>query len=317
MVPAPFVFSSVCRIAGILLPGICLLSCIYPVPSFCNSISLEGAPARLDVPLGETLAYTLRLSWSGEQDLYRVVHIVDPHLERFEIGASTVEQKNVVENDRRISEYITRYELVPREEGKGRIGTITVQYRIPPDTTTYHLTTAEYAITITPPSASFAEGRTIPAIVILGMLCILAAYFVFGRKVKRYIPAFCTPNEEEDTSDQISSPREEALEKVAQLKNARISGKIRDLYAEIPGILSTYLVRRFDLMIPRSSWEDIIRIAGKMDIESDRIQQLHHFRQECEKVLFAATIPAPEEIDSFLKKVVEWLEQIDRSFVDQ
>jgi hypothetical protein len=239
--------------------------------------------ARLEKPVvraGESIKLQVTAEWSGNEKL-QVYAPSSPDLDRFEITGIASAAAVVKNKERTVYKKIFTYTLHPKAAGKGRIGSVVLEYENGEQKRS--VSTREISLEILPKPKSYA-----PVIKkVLAAILALAFIGVAGRAVLRYIKKGKTPS-----PVLVEKTLEEKI--LERIKAGETLTDGAEYFSLISTALREYLGEKFQIKAATSSAiQAALRERGTPPDFSDRVERI---LVACDAVKFAGHQPGKEKI---------------------
>lgn len=265
------------------------------------------------VRIGDVFTYTVEIEWAAGIELGETS--VGEKLGVFEMRKiSPVVDKKL--SDER-SQRIYTYELVAFETGEFEIPPFKVKYRTvdKQEKEAESLPLKIKVVSVLPADKKDLALRPLkpPADIrpnyarlywflgaILGLIVLTLAGLLLLKKWRQ------RKFEEVTLVEDLRPPDEIAREKLMRIKNSSLlsEGKIKEYYSQVADTIRIYLGRRYNILaIDMTSFELLNTLESQVRVDSEILNLLSEFLDECDLVKFAKYIPPQEQ----------WLPLIDKA----
>lgn len=276
-----------------------------------NHVSIESKVDRSKITIGDRITYTILVKRGenvqvefpdfGENlGAFEILDYVEPE-------AVTEDSLEVLQRDYIISTFDTGEYLIPA---------VAVNFIVSPDTVVQQLRTEEIKIEVESLKPSEAGdirdiktpleierdyrrlirlGIALLCIILLGILVYL---FIRKRRGQSLLPM--RPKHERP-------PHEIALDELDDLVRSGIwmDGKVKEYYVRISDVIRKYIRGRYYLDAPEMTTSQLIEMFKIEKIDSEIIDLVAEFLDECDLVKFAKYIPDDEEMQTTTDRAYE------------
>lgn len=298
-------------------PFLCALFSIALIFLLCHSadcqsdsiqarIELKASVDRPEVPLNEKLTFTVQASWVGEQNRFSITPVIPPECENLEILGSSSLNESKIEEGKTKSLKTFNFVLKPVQTGKGRIGSVQVNYVDHSTQDSSSLSTQPISVQVTP---SVRERGTSykTALVIAIVAVLIYVVYTARRKTKRIqIP--------EDRAGTKLEPEEQSLEEKTLQKLDEIyqevqPGRLETFPSLLHSLLTGYLESRHHVVTSGKTTNDIISSLSNLNLPAEKMTLLKEILSKCDLVKYAGERVEREKCEEMIDQTRKFLEQ--------
>jgi len=270
-----------------------------------TKIQLEARVDRPDLPLNEKLTLTVRASWDGEQDRFRVTPIAPPQCENFEIlGSSSVNEAKMVEGKTKSTKTF-EFILKPTQTVSGRIGSVLFSYVDNVIGDSSSLSTQPISVKINPPIEKKAPDYKIFLIIAIVLIFIYVVYSA-KRKTKRIKIS-------DQTKEEVKIPEktleEKTLENLSFLSPPISEGKTDEFSSKVYKLITNYLEEKYHIFTTGKTTNDIVESLSTLNLSEEQVNLIKDILSSCDLAKFAKEMVEKEKCEETFSKVKKILEQ--------
>jgi hypothetical protein len=270
-----------------------------------TKIQLEARVDRPDLPLNEKLTLTVRASWDGEQDRFRITPIIPPQCENFEIlGSSSVNEAKMVEGKTKSTKTF-EFILKPTQTGNGRIGSVLFSYVDDVTGDSSSLSTQPISVKINPPIEKKTPDYKIFLIISIVLILIYVVYSA-KRKTKRIKISDQTKEEDKIPEKTLE---EKTLENLSFLSPLISEGKTDEFSSKVYRLITNYLEEKYHIFTTGKTTQDIMESLSTLNLREDQVAWLKDILSTCDLAKFAKEMVEKERCEETFSKVKKFLEQ--------
>ncbi len=281
-----------------------------------NSISIDSQVDKSTIRIGDLIKYTVTVTHS--EDVTVQTPSLGANLGTFEIREYTPPKSE--KKDGQIIEQIT-YTVSTFDTGAYEIPPLTFRYTIPGDTTEHVLQTEKlkiYVESLKPSEAGDIRDIKGPlslppnyrqliiwGSVALGVALLLGAlYYIYRRKKAG---KGLLPKKEEPPRP----PHEMALDELNALRASSLlaEGRIKEYYIQVSEIIRRYIEGRYFIIALELTTFELIEKMRAAEVETEIVQMIHDFLDNCDLVKFAKYQPTEKENVEIIERAVEIVER--------
>jgi hypothetical protein len=275
------------------------------IDSLETKIELEAWVDRPELPFNEKLMLTVRASWDGEQDRFKITPITPPECENFEIlGSSSVNETKMVEGKAKSTKTF-EFILKPTQTGTGRVGLVLFSYVDNVTGDSSSLSTQPISVKINPPIEKRAPNYKVFLLIAIALIFIYVLYSA-KRKTKRIKIS-------DQTEEEISIPEktleEKALGNLSVLSPLISEGKADEFSSKVYKLITNYLEEKHRIFTTGKTTNNIIDSLSPLYLPEEQINLLKEILSTCDLVKFAKEMVEKERCEEILNKVRKFLEQ--------
>jgi hypothetical protein len=270
-----------------------------------TKIQLEARVDRPDLPLNEKLTLTVRASWDGEQDRFRITPIIPPQCENFEIlGSSSVNEAKMVEGKTKSTKTF-EFILKPTQTGNGRIGSVLFSYVDNVTGDSSSLSTQPISVKINPAIEKKTPDYKIFLIIAIVLIFIYVVYSA-KRKTKRIKISDQTKEEDKIPEKTLE---EKTLENLSFLSPLISEGKTDEFSSKVYRLITNYLEEKYHIFTTGKTTQDIMESLSTLNLREDQVAWLKDILSTCDLAKFAKEMVEKERCEETFSKVKKFLEQ--------
>lgn len=270
-----------------------------------TEIQLEASVDRPALPFHEKLTLTVKASWDGEQNRFKITPITPPECENFEIlGSSSVNETKMVEGKTK-SFKTFEFILKPTQTGSGRIGSLLFSYVDNVTGDSSSLSTQPISVKINPPIEKKAPNYKIFLIIAIVLILIYVVYSA-KRKTKRIKITDQTAEEAKIVEKTIE---ERNLGMLSAFSFLISEGKTYEFSSKVYKLITNYLEEKYHIFTTGKTTQDIIESLSTLNLREDQITLLKDILSTCDPVKFAKEMVEKERCEETFSKVKKFLEQ--------
>ncbi|MCK4427014.1 MAG: BatD family protein [candidate division Zixibacteria bacterium] len=270
-----------------------------------TKIQLETWVDRPELPFNEKLILTVKASWDGEQNRFKITPITPPECENFEIlGSSSVNETKMVEGKTKSTKTF-EFILKPTQTGTGRIGSVLFSYVDNVTGDSSSLSTQPINVKINPPIEKKAPNFKIILIVAIALIFIYVVYSA-KRKTKRIK---ITDQTKEEVKIPEKTLEEETLETLSALSPLISEGKADEFSSKVYKLITNYLEEKYHIFTTGKTTNDIIDSLSPLNLSEEQIGLIKDTLFTCDLIKFAKKMVEKEKCEEIFNKVKKFLEQ--------
>jgi hypothetical protein len=275
------------------------------VDSLETKIQLEAWVDRPELPFNEKLTLTVKASWDGEQDRFKITPITPPECENFEIlGSSSVNETKMVEGKTK-SFKTFEFILKPTQTGSGRVGSLLFSYVDNVTGDSSSLSTQPISVKINPPIEKKAPNYKIFLIIAIVLILIYVVYSA-KRKTKRIK---ITDQTKEEVKIVEKTLEEKTLETLSTFSPLISEGETDEFSSKVYKLIANYLEEKYHIFTTGKTTQDMIESLATLNLREDQITLLKDILSTCDLVKFAKEMVEKERCKETFSKVKKFLEQ--------
>jgi len=270
-----------------------------------TKIQLETWVDRPELPFNEKLILTVKASWDGEQNRFKITPITPPECENFEmLGSSSVNETKMVEGKTK-SFKTFEFILKPTQTGTGRIGSVLFSYVDNVTGDSSSLSTQPIRVKINPPIEKKAPNFKIILIVAIALIFIYVVYSA-KRKTKRIKITDQTKEEVKIAEKTLEEKTQETLSALFPLIS---EGKVGEFSSKVYKLITNYLEEKYHIFTTGKTTNDIIDSLSTLNLPEEQISLIKDTLSTCDLVKFAKEMVEKERCEEIFNKVKKFLEQ--------
>lgn len=252
-----------------------------------REINLASNVEQASYPLNKDIVLTITLSWTGQEDRYRLDRIEPPEMENLLIlGSETGAVKEIFEQE--ISyRRTTTYRLRAEKTGRASAGPATAYYKEGDQEQLQLIASGRIEMEITDAKYSFFEQEKnirivifIAALLVLGLILLAIRHLLVKREAKK--PEIVVTVEESPTG-----LFEADLAGAEKLLKAGDYGKLNAAVAEAVSHLAT---RTYKLAQRTETTTDLLIRLASADAPDDLVRQLGQLLESCDYTRFSGKV---------------------------
>jgi ABC-type cobalt transport system substrate-binding protein len=275
------------------------------VDSLETKIQVEASVDRPELPFNEKLTLTVKASWGGEQDRFKITPITPPECENFEIlGSSSVNETKMVEGKAK-SFKTFEFILKPTQTGSGRIGSLLFSYVDNVTGDSSSLSTQPISVKINPPIEKKAQNYKILLIIAIVLILIYVVYSA-KRKTKRIEIADQTAEEIKIVEKTLE---EETLETLSSFSPLVSEAKLDEFSSKVYKLVANYLEEKYHIFTTGKTTNDIVESLSTLNLSEEQVNLIKDILSTCDLVKFAKETVEKERCEKIISKVKKFLEQ--------
>lgn len=270
-----------------------------------TKIQLEASVDRPELPFNEKLTMTVKASWDGEQDRFRITPIIPPECENFEIlGSSSVNETKMVGGKTKSTKTF-EFILKPTQTGSGRIGSVLFSYVDNVSGDSSSLSTQPISVKINPPIEKKTRDYKIFLIIAIALIFIYVVYSA-KRRTKRIKITDQTAEEVEIIEKTIEEKNLETLSTFSPLIS---EGKTDEFSSKVYRLITNYLEKKYHILTTGKTTQDIMESLSTLNLSEDQVAWLKDILSTCDLAKFAKEMAEKENCEEIFSKVKKFLEQ--------
>lgn len=268
---------------------------------FEGHITVDDRISSPEVNAGDTLIYTVSLSWNSPNENYAFWPPETPQIKGLKF--SHMQTTNEKRSTQAGYESKTTFHLffIGETPGEGEIGSSQIKYLSRGSKDFEYLHLKSRSITVKPRPREFPFAILIKGLIILALSICFGLLYYRNYKKKKAKYALEHP----------LSPKEQTLKYLTECKKVRLEGEVADYYEEIGNIIKSYLVRTGVLPQEKKSFSQILEALETSSFTPSVKSSFVSVLKTCEEIRFSGIVPEPGEIDLFETKVKNIFKEIE------
>lgn len=270
-------------------------------PDEAGEIKATVQVDRHEVPLNQTLTYTVRISWQGDLERYEVEKLENPLLTNLEIvGNSSSNRAGEVDG---VKQTTKKYELIlkPQALGMAYIDGAIIDYKDRIEGESHSLVTSRLEVKVIDPVLKTDFG----GVFLLGgtvlLLALIAGFGLFFVKRKRQKQAALAAlaADEEPLETRYLSELKESIDLVQQAGG--------DTFSELSKILRRYLSEKYGVSALGSTTPEICEALQTMTVDEQVVGNTEEVLNTCDVAKFSggqAVTGTPERVYTLLEELL-------------
>lgn len=280
------------------------------------SISIDSQVDKSTIRIGDLVKYTITVTHSED------VTVQTPSLGA-NLGAFEIREYTPPKSEKRAGQIVEQitYTVSTFDTGAYEIPSLTFRYTIPGDTTEHVLQTEKlkiYVQSLKPSEAGDIRDIKAPlslspnyrqlilwGSVALGVALLLGAlYYVYrSKKAGKGL----LPKKEEPPRP----PHAVALDELNALRASSLlpEGRIKEYYIQVSEIIRRYIEGRYFIMALELTTFELIEKLRTSGVETEIVQMIHNFLDDCDLVKFAKYQPAAKDNAEIIERAIEIVER--------
>lgn len=271
--------------------------------TFSSNISLESALEKTEVPLNKSIKLTIKLSWEGKSDRYKVDSIEEPILTNLEIYGSSSSSKTELRNGAAYTIKSFEFTLRPVEMGMSYVDPLIIAYTETSSESIDHLITNRLSIKVLEPEYEDDYGWVISVLIWAGvaMLAGGGGYIVRKNIIQKRQPEAPPPPPVEDKYfKKLEAPKSNSLD------------SYRKRLDEVVSVFRGYVIEKFDIPAENRSDSSLIEFLYSVKTDEDIIQQIRSILDNAEQLRFSGAEVMANEFELTLGSVEAGISRIQK-----
>lgn len=259
---------------------------LEPPDQISSGIKMKASVSSKEVPLNDTLIFTIQVEWFGELSRYEISEVEDPVVRNFTIQSnSSSDRREMIDGEMQAIKTF-EFELIPLELGMGYIEGVIVKYI---DTKTgegKHLVTNRLEVKVIDPVPEPGSKKGLIKWVILFLILIVLGVAIFWGQKKR-IEKKRRQEEEAAAMAPIEEDYLKQLKASIPINNPDLN--LKQGYSQLSVLLKKYLSEKYGLSATTAISEEIIQGLKQNDVPESLINNTQEILNKTDIIKFSGS----------------------------